>query len=377
MAVATADTLELTERELAIAAGDDPDKVEIPAATPEGSQSAPEGAAATPVVAEQGSHEGELAFAAGNKEVPSATPVPAANQPANRDWLNQEARDYAASYGLSEDELKDFGSLAELRRAGQIFDKQITKQKPTPAVPAVGSVTPAPAPAAVVPATPTPAEVKKFVPYDIEALKTVGYDDLTVQMAQAQNDTFAQLQQANERAERAEKAATQVQQYAQQEQAKQQATAFHQAVDSLDEKRFGRSMDQAGRSLPPNPTMDGNRKKLYDAALLINSGIAAQAQQRGETPQYPSLPVLLKRAEALAFADDIRTEERQKVTAAVTAQSNRRRPVGSHKRTQPGPAAGTEKGKPATPDDIVANILADPKHKQFFAEAQQANGSAD
>lgn len=350
-----ADTLELTERELAIAAGDDPDQIETPVAVPDQSKPAAE-AAATPAVVETGAQDD--AVKPGSKEAASTITPPASN-PA---WINQEARDYAASYGLSEAELKDYGSLAELRRAGAIFDKQITKAKPAPATSAPGAATTAPA----VPATPTAEQAKKFVAYNIEELKKQNYDDFTIQMAEQQNEIYAQLQKANERAEKAETGTAQIQQRFQQDAQRQEAAMFHQAADTLDETRFGRVAAM-------NPAADGNRKKLYEAALLINSGIKAQAEQQGVQPVFPTLPVLLKRAEALAFADEIRADERKRAQDELAAQSRRRRPVGTHKATRP---VAPAKKAAETQDDMVGRILADPANARFFKDAQEANGSA-
>lgn len=352
-----ADTLELTERELAIAAGDDPDQIETPVAVPDQSKPAAE-AAATPAVVEssQDANGGDNKSTAGSKEAASTITPPASN-PA---WINQEARDYAASYGLSEAELKDYGSLAELRRAGAIFDKQITKAKPAPIAPTATATAPA------IPATPTAEQAKKFVPYDIEDLKKQNYDDFTIKIASEQNEIYAQLQKANERAEKAETGTAQIQQRFQQDAQRQEAAMFHQAADTLDETRFGRVATM-------NPSADGNRKKLYEAALLINSGIKAQAEQQGVQPVFPTLPVLLKRAEALAFADEIRADERKRAQDELAAQSRRRRPVGTHKATRP---VAPAKKAAETQDDMVGRILADPANARFFKDAQEANGSA-
>lgn len=353
-----ADTLELTERELAIAAGDDPDQIETPVAVPDQSKPAAE-AAATPAVVE--SEQEAIKVSAGSKEA-APTITPPASNPA---WINQEARDYAASYGLSEAELKDYGSLSELRRAGAIFDKQITKAKPAPAIQPVVS-TPAAGATPAVPNTPTAEQAKKFVPYDIEDLKKQNYDDFTIKMASEQNEIYAQLQKANERAEKAETGTAQIQQRFQQDAQRQEAAMFHQAADTLDETRFGRVAAM-------NPAADGNRKKLYEAALLINSGIKAQAEQQGVQPVFPTLPVLLKRAEALAFADEIRADERKRAQDELAAQSRRRRPVGTHKATRP---VAPAKKAAETQDDMVGRILADPANARFFKDAQEANGSA-
>lgn len=364
--IGSTEELELTERELAIAAGADPDRieqVETPPIAPNEQAEVAAGIAPT-ATAPAETEEAKIGATSGSKDAAPVTPVSGAHD-ANHDWINQEAKDYAASYGLTEDELKSYGSLSELRRAGAIFDKHLTK-KPEAALP-LGQQPVIPAP--VVPAKP----VDEYVPHDLEALKTAGYDDLTLKMAADQNKAYEQLKQANERAERAEKSAGESQKYYQQEEAKRQAQVFHQSVDTLEESRFGRTSDKNGRPLQVTPIHDVNRQKLHQAALLIVDGISAQATRSGQQAQYPTLPVLLQRAEALAFADEIREGERAKVKAEVAAQTKKRRPVGNHKPTQP--TIKTEKPKPETTDDIVSKAMANKELEKFFNEAQETNGA--
>jgi len=106
MPIETTDgTLELTEREVAIAQGRDPDEI----TTDE-----------TPEV--ETSVEDTV-----DEEVASEP----SSEPAEETWINAEITELADSYGFTGEDMKLFESEAEFRRAGMLFDRQmLSKAEP-------------------------------------------------------------------------------------------------------------------------------------------------------------------------------------------------------------------------------------------------------
>jgi hypothetical protein len=128
---------------------------------------------------------------------------------------------------------------------------------------------------------------------------------------------------------------------------KQVMQAFDAAVDTLG--RYGKagSLKEAEFA---------KRSTLWDTAKIVEADFA----KRG-LPS-PSLPVLLKRAEIIAFGDELLAEKKANLASSVKKQSAKRRPVGRN--------VARQARKPAADgaDDPVAAIANSPELAAFWAE---------
>lgn len=312
----------LTERELAIAHGENPDTV-APV------EAAPVEAAAEKVV------EPVVETPAAETPPAEAPAEPAEVKPPS--WLTAEHRELAASYGLSEDDLTDFDSTAEFTRAARIIDRQnaslgqLARQQFQERQNQQSEKQNGHAAAQAVENAKTAAKLAKL---DLEKLKAAGYDEEMLEFAANQNvlgDEVERLQkERDEDRAKYEQLNSQFARWQQQQEAEQQAAriaSFHDAVDSIGDPRFGKSVDESGRAVQLPEQAESQRRKLYEQAETLAAGIVTRARAAGAQPAMPSMAVLIRRAHQLAFADDIRAEERKKVQQEITEQSKRRRPV--------------------------------------------------
>lgn len=309
--------VELTPREIAIARGEDPDKEPAAPATP------------VPVA-----------------ETP---PDPPAETTEKEDWATNEHLALANSYGL---DVKNFKTAAEFLAAGQDIDRKLAAGDAPP---------PTPKPAGQPPAEPAPeGAIPSLDPQDYINDE---FDEKTVAVvrhAKALSDDHAKLKTEMEqlRAQVAESDRTRA------------MAAFHDAADMINPDRFGRSLDDDGIPVPITDEQNSSREKLHTAASTIVAGIVSQARSAGKEPVIPPLPVLLRRAENLAFAADIRRQEQERLQDALVSQSSRRRPAGSRRAA----VAPTKEVKSEV--DPIAAIVNHPDVVKNWDRLQQQNGSA-
>jgi len=354
----------LTERELAIAHGQNPDITVAPV----------EAAPAEAVVEKVAEPVAETPA----KEVTPAEPA----KPEPPSWLTAEHRELASSYGLSQDDLSDFGSAAEFARATRIIDRQNAAlgelaRKQREVAPAETQTTQTAAAQAVENAK-TAAKLAKI---DLEKLKAAGYDEETLGVIANQNaviDEFEKLQKEREQERAAfQQLNTQFTQFQQSQEAERQAmriASFHDAVDSIGDPRFGKSVDENGRPVQLSEQADAERRKLYEQAETLALGIVTRARAAGVQPRLPPLSVLVKQqAYPLAFADDIRAEERRKVQQEITEQSKRRRPVAQVR--QPVGQVPKKDG-PQSRNEMISEIANNPEVVAAWQRIQQEAGSA-
>lgn len=324
---------ELTEREIAIARGEDPDAPAEIANAVEGegeyqSEPATEGAG----------------FGGGTE----------AAAPAGESWIDRDALTLAHAYDLTEDDLKGFSGADEFRRAVTIFERQAAKFRGAEGQ--AGQQPPAqnakqPESAAAEGELPS-LNLDDYKPED-------GWDDKSrkiVEVAKALQDQVTLQQQWIEH---------------QQQQAvmlyqQQQAVQFHSALDQ-NQDRYGRLFGDDGALGKLDTAKDAARRKVYDAYVTIHQGLV----QRGQNP--PPMHVLLKQAEYMAFGPELATQAREKVSRAVAAQSARRRPAaGRPMRTEAG-ATGRASGEASDPAKDLANH---PEIVKLWGQLTEASGAA-
>jgi hypothetical protein len=258
----------------------------------------------------------------------------------------------AQSYGMTEDEAAEFASPEDFARFTSILDRRLLSMGTPPAVAPTGT----PRGAAASPQPPAPAAKPDRTELDLKHYEDAKYDADTLALVKANIELQKELDQLRP-------AVSQFQQFqAQQSQALRQAQidAFHDACDGLDESRFGRSSDVDGNPATISTEADANRRKLYETAGNLLRGIEAQARNTGVPSTLPALPVLLRRAEQLAFAEDIRKAERTQFQEKVSRQSRQRRPASGRGRSI--------MGGPSTETDPVSAILKHPSVQRWSQE---------
>lgn len=287
---------ELSEREIAIAQGMDPDLTPTePAQEPEEEEA---GTAEVGQDAEVADEQPD-----GDKEVAT--------------WYGDDDLELAGTYGLSADDLEVFASKDEFAKVTRLLDKaQTWKQAKEP--------DPEPETSAE---NLTNSEEQDDFALDPDKYVEAGYDDETVNLVRYTKRLHDELSEVRSRLAAQEKEQ-------QERQERDFIDAFHNTVDSMDEELFGRSAKMTDSA-------NENRKKLFETAVEIHSTLAAQGRA-------PSLPVLLRRAEAVAFGEQILERERKNLKAELAEQSRRRRRVAGATRPRGAPAPAA-KGD----DDIV------------------------
>jgi len=327
----------LTEREIAIIDGVEPKEIKPESDGGEVKEDVGQ-AASTPV-------------ASGKEAAPSD------DSEAEKPWADATAVELARSYGLTEDDLKQFSGPEEFNRAALLFDRTLlSKGQAANAVPAKEDNSPA---EAAPPPKSDSASPDGLV--DPQKFIDAGYDETTVEMAKALR---AQQEQTRK-----------LQQYVEQSQAEQQAYStqrvmetFHDYVDALDDPLFGKSLDEQNKPVAMQGKSEGaNREKLYQTAYAIQDQLVRDAQLRGAAPEIPPLPVLLRRARLVAFSDEIMKREKREYQERVAAQSKRRRP-----------SAGRPKElSPAEKETDPAKALAnDPAIVKLWNHLQEESGAA-
>lgn len=313
---------ELSDREIAILGGNDPDKVQADETTAEPKDGVNEGTDAqdtTPAVA------GKIEAA----------------------WITAETESEAESYGLSKDELIELGDEDSYKRTKRVLDRHLFQEGQRAMQPA------APAGTDATQGSKDAATAGKFEKYDLDKLKAEGYDDNILKLYAQQNEFLDIIEsQRQQQAQHAHQAHIQ---------------EFHTVADTLDADLFGKVF-QDGKPVKPSKAHDENRQKLYDAAETIVAGIFAKAQAAKQEPKIPPMQTLLSRAKDYVFADVIRERANKQRSKQLTDQSRLRRPApGRTNRTTPSVAVET---------DPIKAIVKSPDIQRFWANAQEANGVA-
>lgn len=320
------ETLELTDRELAIAKGLDPDAVED--------------------VVSGGGDVGATDGAAGGTEAPDAGLDKAES------WVTDDLRDLAKHYGLEEDDLKDFESEADLIRYARVQERKSAKKPAAPESTDMMSVEGAGKPEAEKPVA-VKEEKKVRQKFDPKVLQDQGYDETTVAMgkslreAQDENDALREeVEKLRSSVDEKLGRITPLAERLEEDRRKAFQEEFHREVDALG--RYGIADKLTKED-------DAKRERLYRTAILLGR----RSMEAGDPP--PPLRAVLKRAEIVEFGDELAAAKREEFAARVKDQSSRRRSVGRV-------AAGTKKTLPGDSDDPVRAIANSPELVQFWNE---------
>lgn len=303
-------------------------------------------------------------------------------------WIDADTIELAQSYGISEDRLKKFTSREDFDNMASFLDEQIklTKGSPNPqakvdplgAPPDTSVITPTDPPPAGAPKNTDPPAKAKPEPaqqFDIEDLRKKGYDEDSLKLFEQVNaerlaraEVERQLQEQNEKLGQVVPFFEQLKQQQELEQrrhAQRLQYEYHSNVDQLSEARFGRAIDDQGKFSQITVEQKSNRDRLYATA----DAVARNIQTTGRP--LPPMKVLLKRAEAIEFAQELVAEEAQKVRDGLKAQSSMRRPSGANK-----PVNGLAPPKPGAPiNEQVRYIVNDPNFSRELDRLESESGA--
>ncbi len=336
---------ELTEREIALCRGEDPDAVvESPGDATEGDdeQEAPVGTEAS-------------------QDSTSETETEPESEDSSTEWVDDDVRALASSYGMTDEDLGCFRNLDEFRRAGMLFDRNLAgSSRPRGDREAPDSQEDA--------ASPKDGKGPPEEPVEINEADYAGYDDETqrlVKYAKRLKDDVSSIRSETEKYRK--DLDDRFQKYQAELSHRAKLQEFHREVDRMNESRYGRSFDSNGRPVKLADNLNGQRKTLYETAETIVAGIISRAAAAGKPPDLPPYHLLLQRAERLAFGEEIRKEDRQELQQRIAAQSKRRRPSPSRSRVLSAPKKTT--------DALDADISNHPDVVKLWNQFQEENGS--
>lgn len=333
-------TLQLTEREIAIARGENPDDLN-----------------AEVVDSGKEAHDSEVGKDADTNDLPNnGGAAAAADSESSESWLTDEHRNLANSYGFSDADLKSFQSEDDFNRFASMFEQKLTdfaKQSKSKA--------------AAEAAAKKPEQAKEEEDdLDLDYYKGKGWEEESLRLVQGARKERERRKEMEQRLEAMEKAFNEA---AARQQQEVFHNTFHSVVDNLGEDLFGRVFDENGTASDLDKSKEANRHKLYEAAELIAAGIVAKAKEAGVDPNVPPLPTLLSRAKQMVFASEIRQVENQKRNEAVMRQSKQRRPVAASRPVKT--AAPTTK----VTVDNAKEVANHPELTKAWAKFQEENGS--
>lgn len=317
--------MELTERELAIAEGKDPEvKDETPATevVEESKVSGEQEAAQEEAQAEEPADE---VTDDGSTEAPPET------------WVDTDQELIGATYGLSREDLEQFSSKEDFARAVRLLDRV--------------------KPAKTEPAKEEPAKTEAEL-LDEEKFKKAGYDEDTIEVIRRYNALAKEQQELRSWREQVEaRHAAEIQ--------SREIASFHAMVDSMDESRYGRVTSKDGSYQDIKASQDENRRRLFDSAQRYISDLQARASRNGVEFKMPSPKAILEAAEAYEFRDELKTQTVQK----IKEQSKTRRPVAS----SPPPARRAALPKNPTTEELAHYYANAPEIKKLWDEMVQEN----
>lgn len=321
----SAEALELTERELAIAQGLDPDAITQEVVQEE-------------VVDQEGEVEQDAqedSTVVADEESPSDTDV------ASPSWLADYHRNLGASYGLTEDDLKSFGTEAEFNRATRLLDRQLLQ------------------PARTVQQQRQQEQEQAKPSLDPAKYREAGYDEDTVKLVEELAKTQEELA--------AQRAFIQQQQMAAEAgRRQQQVNYFHQLVDGFADERLGKSVD-GGEFKQLTKEQNEYRRQIWETAETLIAGMQARAHAQGVQPQIPPAPIVLERARMQVLGSQIVEDAKKASSDKIVEQSRKRRPVAGQRTRATSQVVDTK--------DPIKRIANDPKVIELWKSFQEANGT--
>lgn len=267
-------------------------------------------------------------------------------EPEAESWVLDRDRRYAATLGLTEDALADFGSRDELEKFGRLMS---LAQKPEP------KAEPEPQPES--------AEYvdKPFLPngdINVEWYRKHDYDEGQIALAEAKAKDAKKLAEISQQFES-------LQGYLAEQHRDRDLNDFHDALDNLDGEFFGKTIAE-GKAVVISEQLGRRRSDVF-----AQLDVAAESLAR-RLGHPPSMAQKVELAAQLAYGNELKAAAEKRSAAAkkghlsrVAAQARKVRPVGSQ-----APAQGTH-----TPRVTSKEVLADPQMKALLAQIKEENAS--
>ena len=307
--------------------------------------------------------EDAAADAAGTDAPPPETDAEAG--PKTKSWVDDEARELAASYGVSAEELEKFAGPDEFRRAAILAERALRRKEPAkteepPKRPGKDKE----------PAKGSEKAVEELEWSDPAELEQENWDPKSVAwykatLAEREHRKALQVELAS-----IKEGLEAMHRLRAEEDLQRTANAFHEAVDAhMDAERYGQSADERGRGVALSKEAMGRRSAIWEEVKEIARRETARAQAVGETPNL-SMKAMLRRADFALYGDELLAAAEKKALAKVAEQAKRVRPV-------PGrpPARKTPSVEPA-PDTEAARIAAEPEIVKKWNELHEESGMA-
>lgn len=299
--------LELTPRELAIIAGEDPD------AEPVEEIEDPELDSDLEDDEEGASEEEDRADASGlgDNDVANGSNSEAGKDAPSSDanWATGELRSLAGAYGLDDEDMSEFSSKAEFTKHVRLLERMSMKaaqMQYDKNSKASGSSDKS--------ETDSQSEETKAFKIDPQSYADAGHDEDLVALAKVASDL-------QEKVAGLEKEVTGVRpvidshaRQAAEDQHKNIMDSFHLAADAIG-GRFGTAKEYT-------ESHDTNRQRLMETALMVENHYKLSGQK------IPSMEEVLRRAERIAFADEIENEGKASLAKKIKGQASRVRPAG-------------------------------------------------
>lgn len=320
------EVLELTDREIAIAQGEDPDAIAV-----------------DDVVGSDVSLVDQVA----DELLGDAKPVEKADEVvADESAYSEEITGKAKSLGLSDDDVKAFGSEAALRLHVSLLERIEGLAAKAPVEDA--KVEPAEEESGAVSATLIDLSL-----YDNDDLpEDERWDERSLAIPKAlrrEQEIRVQLQEQVKSLLEAEQARV----------TRQVEDTFHGTVDSLGDDIFGRSRDEYGRTAKLTDDQFANRTKLYKEVDTLAAALQEKAAREGK-PVDLTWDEVVEKARVTAFGIPKGSK-----SEALRKQSASRRPVST--------SASAQRHIPR--DDSAESIAELPELKAFWDKAQRENGN--
>lgn len=370
---------ELTQREIAIAQGDDPDDfgagvyddvepgtAEETTETTEETVDEPEETAVEESDADDSDQPGDEADPDSDDDDGSDVD----DEPA--DWVSDDLRELGASYGLTPEKMRSgFRDAGHFLQQARDYDRGQAEKRRQSA--GRSSEVQSGAGKSGTDTSAEPADKTNEIPLDPEWYREQGYDDATLALVarlKAQQDALDQINPFLQG----------MQQRQEQEFIQREEQEYHDALDRMSADRYGRVKDESGNVVQLPEFSLENRRRVYQEAKQFEQAIIDRARAEGRAPQLPSKDVLLRRAELFLFGDQIERELTEKVAREKDAEQEQRLKDAAAQAKRRRPVAGTTKPKrkaktePLSEVDEIARIANSPELVKFWKEAQDENG---
>ena len=268
-------------------------------------------------------------------------------------WINDDMKDMAASYGLSDEELADFGSAEEFERFGKFLDRQVSRRE---AAASNKTSTEDTSTEETTDATETTEEAKSGkLPFDIEKLEEEEYSDITLEMAKTINALTEQLGGVTPEIQKI----VDQQNASRQEATRKVQDEFDSFLDeTADNAIFGKRGD--GKV---NDVQMGAREEVWGVMAQLQQDAEERAEKAGRKAPEPNIKTLATRAIQILHPENTRKIDAEK----VEKQSKTRRPVTT--------TTATRKTEVRKDDDNDPESIAnDPALLDYWNNAQRENG---